>query len=115
MANRDLTSLLKDGPPDHDQMKRLTRVSMGPCQARRCREQIAMLLAIGANEKPETIKLAGYRAPIRPLTLAALAAPDDAATHAGWDVWFGIPAQWVPYADIGTEREAEHMAEDAHL
>jgi hypothetical protein len=115
MQSRDLTSLLKDGPPDHDQMKRLTRVSMGPCQARRCREQIALLLAIGAGVAPETIKLAGYRAPVRPLSLAALAAPDDAATHAGWDVWFGIPAQWVPYADIGTAREAEHMAEDAHL
>jgi len=115
MANRDLTTLLKDGPPDHDQMKRLTRVSMGPCQARRCREQIAMLLAIGAGTGPEDIKLAGYRAPVRPLTLAALAAADDAHTHAGWDVWFGIPAQWVPYADIGTSRETEHMAEDAHL
>jgi thioredoxin reductase len=115
MANRDLSTLLKDGPPDHDQMKRLTRVSMGPCQARRCREQIAMLLAIGAGTGPESIKLAGYRAPVRPLTLAALAAADDANTHAGWDVWFGIPAQWVPYADIGTSRETEHMAEDAHL
>jgi len=115
MANRDLTTLLKDGPPDHDQMKRLTRVSMGACQARRCREQIAMLLAIGAGTGPEQIKLAGYRAPVRPLTLAALAAADDANTLAGWDVWFGIPAQWVPYHDIGTPRETEHMAEDAHL
>jgi thioredoxin reductase len=115
MENRDLRTLLKDGPVDHDQMKRLTRVSMGPCQARRCREQIAMLLAIGAGTGPEDVKLAGYRAPVRPLSLAALAAADDAATHDGWDVWFGIPAQWVPYADIGTAREAEHMAEDAHL
>jgi thioredoxin reductase len=112
MANRDLTTLLKDGPVDHDQMKRLTRVSMGPCQARRCREQIAMLLAIGAGTKPEDIKLAGYRAPVRPLSLAALAAAYNAD---GWDVWFGIPAQWVPYEDIGTAREKEHMSEDAHL
>jgi hypothetical protein len=28
----------------------------------------------------------------------------------GWDVWFGIPAQWVPYGDIGGEREAMHLA-----
>ena len=27
---------------------------------------------------------------------------------AGWDVWFGMPSQWVPYEDIGTDREAEH-------
>jgi thioredoxin reductase len=112
MAHRDLTTLLKDGPPDHDQMKRLTRVSMGPCQARRCREQIAMLLAIGASTKPQDIKLAGYRAPVRPLSLAALAATDDSPD---WDVWFGIGAQWVPYADIGTPRETEHLTRDAHL
>jgi hypothetical protein len=112
MANRDLTTLLKDGPVDHDQMKRLTRVSMGPCQARRCREQIAMLLAIGAGSGPEDVKLAGYRAPVRPLSLAALAATDDSPD---WDVWFGIGTQWVPYADIGTPRETEHLTRDAHL
>jgi len=112
MENRDLRTLLKDGPVDHDQMKRLTRVSMGPCQARRCREQIAMLLAIGAGTGPESIKLAGYRAPVRPLSLAALAATDDSPD---WDVWFGIGAQWVPYADIGTARETEHLTRDAHL
>jgi hypothetical protein len=22
--------------------------------------------------------------------------------RAGWDVWFGIPTQWVPIEDIGT-------------
>jgi hypothetical protein len=33
----------------------------------------------------------------------------------GWDVWFGIPTQWVPYDDIGTEREAEHLRGNMHL
>ncbi|MBW4036842.1 MAG: FAD-dependent oxidoreductase [Proteobacteria bacterium] len=115
MAARDLTSLLADGPPDHDQMKRLTRVSMGPCQARRCREQIAMLLAIGAKTDIGAVNRAGFRAPVRPLSLAALAAPDDAASHDGWDVWFGIVSQWVPYDEIGTPREADYIAGDMHL
>lgn len=113
MRARDFATLLKDGPPDHDQMKRLTRVSMGPCQARRCREQVAMLLAIGADAGPAEIRLAGYRAPVRPLSLAALSAPEE--DEAGWDVWFGILTQWVPYADIGTEREAEWQVESMHL
>jgi hypothetical protein len=26
----------------------------------------------------------------------------------GWDVWMGIPTQWVPYADIGTPFEEEN-------
>jgi hypothetical protein len=29
---------------------------------------------------------------------------------AGWDVWFGIPSQWIPYQDIDTDREAMHIA-----
>jgi hypothetical protein len=27
----------------------------------------------------------------------------------GWDVWFGIPTQWIPYRDIGTDREKQHQ------
>ncbi|EGO94485.1 FAD-dependent pyridine nucleotide-disulfide oxidoreductase, partial [Acidiphilium sp. PM] len=100
-------------PPDHDQMKRLTRVSMGPCQARRCREQVALLMAIGAGLPAASIGLAGYRAPVRPLPLSALAAGGD--DEAGWDVWFGILSQWVPYAAIGTEREDAWRAGSMHL
>ena len=28
--------------------------------------------------------------------------------RAGWDVWMGIPTQWVPYADIGTPHEEDN-------
>lgn len=113
MEHRNLATLLQDGPADHDQFKRLTRVSMGPCQARRCREQVAMLLAIGGNTDPAGIRLAGYRAPVRPLSLAALSAPGT--DEDGWDVWFGILTQWVPDAAVGTERESAWRAGGMHL
>jgi hypothetical protein len=29
---------------------------------------------------------------------------------AGWDVWFGIGTQWIPYKDIGTEAETRKLA-----
>jgi thioredoxin reductase len=119
MAQRDLHSLAQDGPINQDQIKRLTRACMGVCQARRCREQVALTLAIGAKAPAESIPLAGYRAPVRPLPLKVLAAWDEAATmSAGWDVWFGIPTQWTPYADIGTDRESMHaeiLGGDMHL
>ncbi|MDR3514948.1 MAG: FAD-dependent oxidoreductase [Azospirillaceae bacterium] len=106
MVARDARSLLADGPLNHDQFKRLTRASMGPCQARRCREQVAMLLALASDVPVEAVPLAGYRAPVRPLPLSLLATTGESpAMTAGWDVWFGIPGQWTPYADIGTERE----------
>ncbi len=107
MAARDLGRLLEDGAASPDQIKRLTRAGMGPCQGRRCREQVALTLACAAGRPAAAIALAGYRPPVRPLPLSVLAAWDEdpiMARH--WDVWFGIKGQWTPYADIGGEREA---------
>jgi len=119
LAARDLGRLLEDGPANQDQIKRLTRACMGPCQARRCREQVALILACASNESAERVPLAGYRAPVRPLPLSVLAAWDeDPVMAAHWDVWFGIKGQWTPYADIGTERESlddDLLGGDMHL
>ena len=110
LARRDLVTLAEDGPVNQDQIKRLTRACMGPCQARRCREQVALMMALGANVAPETVPLAGYRAPVRPLPLSVLADWQESADmDAGWNVWFGIATQWIGYEDIGTEREAEQL------
>jgi thioredoxin reductase len=115
IASRDLASLAQDGPVSQDQIKRLTRACMGPCQARRCREQVAMIMAIGAERPLASIALAGYRAPVRPLPLGVLAAAETAEMAEGWNVWFGIRTQWIPYADIGTEREIERAGRMAHF
>ena len=103
---RSLETLMVDGPVNQDHVKRLTRAGMGPCQGRRCREQVSLLLAMQAGVAPEAIPLPSYRAPVRPLPLGLLAASDEtAALREAWDVWFGIRRQWTPYADIGTDRE----------
>jgi thioredoxin reductase len=110
-AARNATSLLGDGPFNPDQIKRLTRAGMGPCQGRRCREQIALILALESGSDPAKIPLASYRAPVRPLPLNVLA--DTAETpemRDGWDVWFGIRTQWVPYEIIGTAAEDAFLA-----
>ena len=70
---RDLTRLIADGPVNQDQIKRLTRACMGACQARRCREQVALTLAEAAGAAPESVPLAGHRAPVRPLPLKVMA------------------------------------------
>jgi thioredoxin reductase len=99
--DRSLSALLGEGPPNPDQVKRLTRAGMGPCQGRRCREQIAALLALESAVPLSAIPLAGYRAPVRPLPLAmASQLPEPAGQAENWDVWFGIHAQWVPYRDV---------------
>ncbi|MFA6124448.1 FAD-dependent oxidoreductase [Sphingomonas sp.] len=111
MAARSLASLLNDGPAHPDQIKRLTRAGMGACQGRRCRDQVACLLAEQQGVSIATVPVASFRAPVRPVPLRILADWQESATMtAGWDVWFGIPTQWTPYAVIGTPEEAEHVA-----
>ncbi len=95
---RGVAGLAQSGPPNPDAVKRLTRACMGPCQGRRCREQVAALLAIGSGCALPQIPLATFRAPVRPLALGQLAAVAEAtATGAHWDSWFGIASQWVPF------------------
>ena len=111
MCARSLETLLEDGPANQDQIKRLTRAGMGVCQGRRCRDQVAMLLALQAGKPFGTIPLASHRAPVRPIPLKIIADWDEIpAMKAAWDVWFGIPTQWTPYNDIGTPHELEHRA-----
>lgn len=106
---RSLSTLLADGPANQDQIKRLTRAGMGVCQGRRCRDQLAMLLAIESDVPFGTIPLASHRAPVRPLPMKILADwQEPAAMDAAWDVWFGIPTAWVPHEDIGTPHEDAH-------
>ncbi|MBB3769580.1 thioredoxin reductase [Angulomicrobium tetraedrale] len=110
IARRNLATLAQDGPLDQDQIKRLTRACMGACQARRCREQVALTMALGGEVPATSIPLAGYRAPVRPLPLAVLADGHETADMTeNWNVWFGIVTQWISYDDIGTAREDEQI------
>jgi thioredoxin reductase len=109
MCARSLETLLEDGPANPDQIKRLTRAGMGVCQGRRCRDQVAMLLALESGTPFGSVPLASHRAPVRPLPMKIMADwHEPAAMDAAWDVWFGIPTAWVPHEDIGTPHEDEH-------
>jgi thioredoxin reductase len=106
MRARGLGGLLEDGPVSQDQIKRLTRAGMGLCQGRRCREQIALLLALEGKLPVGEVPLASYRPPLRPLPLAALRPGDEPqAMRDDWDVWFGIPSQWTPFWEIDAADE----------
>ena len=116
MIARSLSTLLNDGPAHPDQIKRLTRAGMGQCQGRRCREQVACLLAAHQGTTPDRVPAASFRAPVRPVPLAILADWNERADMGeGWDVWFGIPTQWTPYAVIGTPEEAEYASGNMHV
>ena len=95
---RDLATLAAEGRINQDQVKRLTRAGMGPCQGRRCREQVGAALAEATGAPLGAIPLPSYRAPARPLPLAAFADPSEGRAIADhWDTWFGIESQWIPF------------------
>jgi thioredoxin reductase len=102
MKARNLGTLLGDGPLNQDQIKRLTRAGMGPCQSRRCREQVGLLLAEAAGTTIDRIPLPTFRPPVRPLPLNVLWPVDEpAAMREDWVSWFGIPTQFSPHWTAG--------------
>jgi hypothetical protein len=97
------------GPLNQDQVKRLTRAGMGACQGRRCRDTVHALLSRAGGARPP---MASFRAPLRPLSLAALAAlPEPPEIRADWTGWFGIAAQWLPHWQPVPE-DAESIGND---
>jgi thioredoxin reductase len=102
MEARSLDTMLGDGPVNQDQIKRLTRAGMGPCQSRRCREQVGLLLAKAAGTSIDRIPLPSFRPPIRPLPLNVLWPADEPpAMREQWVSWFGIPTQFSPHWEAG--------------
>lgn len=102
MSARSLDTLLRDGPVNQDQIKRLTRAGMGPCQSRRCREQVGLLLAQAARTTIDTIPLPSFRPPVRPLPMSVLWPRDEPqAMREDWVSWFGIPTQFSPHWEAG--------------
>lgn len=111
MLARDLKSLADDGLIHQDQIKRLTRAGMGPCQGRRCREQVSAVLARATATPLAKIPLPSYRAPVRPLPLSAFAEDHEpGAVTANWEGWFGISGQWDPYWTLSDGAQVEERS-----
>lgn len=73
---------------NQDLVKRMTRVGMGHCQGKRCRDEAAFTLVqrfgIGAGD----IRPASYRFPLRPLDLPLIAADDETdEIRLNWQMW----------------------------
>src|SRR5262249_56252756 len=93
-----LAAILRDGRVNQDQIKRLTRAGMGPCQSRRCREQVGLLLAQSAGTTIDRIPLPTFRPPLRPLPLNVLwPAAEPPAIREQWGTGLGSPAQFSPH------------------
>lgn len=89
MSSRNVETLARDGRVNPDQVKRLTRVAMGHCQGRRCREQVSMLLAQSSNTDIADVPHMSYRPPVRPLPLRIMLAEEEPQEmRDDWVIWF---------------------------
>ncbi|WP_056320580.1 MULTISPECIES: FAD-dependent oxidoreductase [unclassified Rhizobium] len=73
---------------NQDFMKRMTRVSMGHCQGKRCRDEASIALALRFGVDPDAIRPASYRFPLRPIDLALIADDDESEDiRLHWQMW----------------------------
>ncbi len=85
---RQAKSPIVAGAIDQDLVKRMTRVGMGHCQGKRCRDEAALLLSIAHGVDLARIKPASYRFPVRPIDLTLISAEDDTVdTRERWPHW----------------------------
>lgn len=86
---------------NQDMLKRMTRVGMGHCQGKRCRDEAAIMLAQRFGVPLEDIRPASYRFPVRPIDMSLIAAEDDDYhTREKWPHW--MHEEVVPESVAGT-------------
>lgn len=91
-----LASLTPAGQSSQDLLKRLTRVGMGHCQGRRCRDHALMLMSEATGQPFATLKPGSYRAPVRALPLRVMATVSESAEFRdAWPIWLHPVAEEI--------------------
>ena len=68
-----ILACIADGYETLDEIKRVTRAGMGPCQGRTCRHLIATDLSRTCGIQMEDILMTTFRPPVIPISLGVLA------------------------------------------
>ncbi len=66
---RDIRELIREGFTTVDEIKRISRAGMGPCQARTCGPLIAAEIARMTGQSASDVEPSAHRAPIKPLPI----------------------------------------------
>jgi len=68
----EIEELIEQGITDIEEIKRILRIGMGPCQGRTCLPLVVGILARKTGKSVEEIKLPATRIPIRPVPIGIL-------------------------------------------
>ena len=73
VTREDILAAINAGCRTLDEIKRVTRAGMGPCQGRTCRNLIAQELAKIYGMSVEDVLMPTFRAPVEPVKVGVLA------------------------------------------
>ena len=73
VTREQILQCIADGYETLDEIKRVTRAGMGPCQGRTCRNLIATELSRAFGVPMEDVLMTTFRPPVKPISLGALA------------------------------------------
>jgi bacterioferritin-associated ferredoxin len=68
----DIRQWIEKGYRSFDEIKRVSRVGMGPCQGRTCRRHLLKELADATGKSPAEIDLSTFRPPTKPLKIGTI-------------------------------------------
>ena len=69
----EIRKWIAEGYTEFDELKRILRVSMGPCQGRGCRDIILRELSIATGKPISEINPGTMRPPVKPIKIGLLA------------------------------------------
>jgi len=73
VTREKILSCIADGCKTPDEIKRVTRAGMGPCQGRTCRNLIVTELSRAYGIPAEEVLMTNFRPPVKPVGMGALA------------------------------------------
>lgn len=68
----DIRELIKKGYKSVDEIKRVSRCGMGPCQGRTCRDIVLNELAKAEGKNVSELKMSTFRPPVKPVKLGLI-------------------------------------------
>ena len=73
LTRERIRECIEQGCRTIDEIKRLTRAGMGPCQGRTCRMLIAQELSNYYHIPMEEVMMSSFRPPVKPIPMGVLA------------------------------------------
>lgn len=76
VTQKEIRDLIAEGYTTAEEIKRITRCGMGPCQGRTCRELLLAEIAKALGEKVDKVAPTRYRPPAKPIVLGGITEGD---------------------------------------